>query len=112
MLEMQKQQSLSPARKPGGNVLVTGASGLLGRQVLKELRSNGWKTRGLCSTRCREDLVKCDLTQPGHIQQQISEFQPDIIIHLASERRPDAVHAHKEQAFALNCDATSAIAKA
>jgi len=109
---MPNCQPLTAARQLGRRVLVTGASGLLGRQVLRELEANGWDTRGLCSSRCREGLVKCDLTQPGEIQQQIVEFKPDIVIHLAAERRPDVVHKQEAQARSLNCNATSAIAKA
>jgi len=112
IMEMQNCQPLSSAQQPGRRVLVTGASGLLGRQVLKELNRHGWDTRGLCSTRCREGLVKCDLTKPAEIQLQIAEFKPDVVIHLAAERRPDVVHKKEEQARSLNCDATSAIAKA
>jgi S-adenosylmethionine synthetase len=96
----------------GRRVLITGASGLLGRQVFKELESGGWTVRGLCSSRCADKLVKCDLTANGQFENQLKEFRPDIVIHLAAERRPDQVHKHKEAANKLNVDVTAAIATA
>jgi len=66
----------------------------------------------LCSSRCHENLMRCDLTRPGEIEQQMADFKPDIVIHLAAERRPDVVHKQEQQAHLLNCDATTAIARA
>merc|ERR1719498_2330072 len=71
----------------GRRVLVTGASGLLGRQLFRQLQECGdWQVRGLCSSRYREKLVVCDLTKEGEVEKQMQEFKPDIVIHLAAER--------------------------
>jgi len=92
---------------------VTGASGLLGRQVIKELESNSkWQVRGLCVSRISGNLVRCDLTESGQIETQFSEFQPDVVIHCAAERRPDVVFKQPEIAHALNIDVTSNLATA
>jgi dTDP-4-dehydrorhamnose reductase len=93
-------------------VLVTGASGLLGRQVFSLLTEGGWQVRGLCSTRPRLGLVRCDLTKAGEAERQIADFCPDIVIHLVAERRPDVCHKKAHDAEVLNVDVTSSIAKA
>ena len=42
---------------------------------------------------------------------KITHFQPDVIIHAAAERRPDAVEQKQEATHALNVEATSNICK-
>lgn len=92
--------------------LLTGASGLLGRQVHRLLEQQGWQVRGLCSSRCYGGLVKCDLTQEGEAEKQVQEFRPDIVVHMAAERRPDVVHKATLTAQAMNVDATRWLAQA
>ena len=46
-------------------VVVTGASGLLGREVLKRLKGDQWDCMGLAYSRAREGLVKLDLFDRG-----------------------------------------------
>jgi dTDP-4-dehydrorhamnose reductase len=91
-------------------VLITGASGLLGRQVLHHFDS-AWEVRGLCSSRLRDGLSRCDLTNQNEVHAQFAEFAPDIVIHTAAERRPDVVHKKPEEAAALNVDVTERIAR-
>lgn len=93
-------------------VLVTGASGLLGRQVMRELAGEDWVSRGLCSSRVRAGLVKCDLITESQVLQQFNEFQPHAVIHSAAERRPDAVFREPEKARSLNIDGTRIVTKA
>jgi S-adenosylmethionine synthetase len=93
-------------------VLVTGASGLLGRQVYAQLEQGGWTVCGLCSSRLRDKLVRCDLTKEAEIEKVFAEFKPDVVIHLAAERRPDVCHKRPEESEMLNVDVTRLIAKA
>jgi dTDP-4-dehydrorhamnose reductase len=93
-------------------VLLTGASGLLGRQVHQRLQEGGWQVRGLCSTRCRPGLIKCDLTQAGEAEQQIAAFSPHVVVHMAAQRRPDVCHKKEHESHVLNVDATRALAEA
>jgi len=46
--------------------------------------------------------VPCDLTAEGAPQQQVHEFRPQIVIHLAAERRPDVVQKDPSRAKRLN----------
>jgi len=94
-------------------ILVTGASGLLGREIMKELTKNSrWEVRGLCSSRASETLVRCDLTEYAQLESQFTEFAPDAVIHAAAERRPDVVFKQPEIAHALNIDVTRNLANA
>lgn len=106
--------STLPENETGGTfiprVLVTGATGLLGRQVMEAL--DGLSVRGICFSRGREPLVACDLTSEGEVAKQIVEFRPHVVIHLAGERRPDTLRRSPAHARLLNVDASGAIAAA
>ena len=57
-------------------VLVTGASGILGRSVMKELQSKAsWETLGLAFSRTGPGLRKCDLTDPQQVKNVFEEFK-------------------------------------
>jgi len=68
-------------------VLVTGATGLLGRQVMKALDA-AWDVRGLGLSRAQPPVVACNLLGNGSAVRQIEAFQPHVVIHLAAARRP------------------------
>ncbi|KAL0162405.1 hypothetical protein M9458_041801, partial [Cirrhinus mrigala] len=46
---------------PYRRVLVTGATGLLGRAVYKEFKNNDWDTLGSGYNRARPSFLKCNL---------------------------------------------------
>lgn len=56
-------------------VLITGASGLLGREVLKTFQVFGWDVLGLAYTRAKDNLKKVDLTDTELLQDVIKEYQ-------------------------------------
>ena len=89
-------------------VLITGASGLLGRTVYKyftddefalayplQASSSGaiqWKCLGLCHSRARPGLVSLDLSDYSRVDKLIEEeFRPDVIIHCAAEKKVKAL---------------------
>lgn len=93
-------------------VLLTGASGLLGRAILKEFKKfNHWEILGLSLSRTTGDLIKCDLTQPDEVQKALDNFKPDIVIHAAAERRPDVVDGQKDATKNLNVTSTETLCK-
>ncbi|EDV25057.1 uncharacterized protein TRIADDRAFT_25365 [Trichoplax adhaerens] len=84
-------------------VLITGASGLLGRAILKEFEVDGsWECVGLAFTRAKGNLRKVDLKDVGAVRALVSEFRPTVIIHSAAERRPDVVEQQLEASRQLN----------
>ncbi|CED83486.1 C-3 sterol dehydrogenase/3-beta-hydroxysteroid dehydrogenase and related dehydrogenases [Phaffia rhodozyma] len=84
-------------------VLITGASGLLGRATLKVFQSApDVEVKGLGFTRSTDQLLKLDLLDPEAVRALIDEFNPDVVVHSAAERRPDAAEENPAKARELN----------
>ena len=92
--------------------LVTGASGLLGRAILKEFKENDWEVLGLAFSRSGPRLRKVDLRNKEEIDAVMKEYQPDVVIHSAAERRPDHVEKQEDATAKLNISATGYLAEA
>ncbi|XP_077984035.1 methionine adenosyltransferase 2 subunit beta-like [Glandiceps talaboti] len=92
-------------------VLITGASGLLGRPILKEFSSASWEVFGCAFTRATGSLRKVDICDENQIRAAMQEFKPTVVIHSAAERRPDIVEKQEEVTKKLNVDATAMLAK-
>ncbi|XP_067347760.1 methionine adenosyltransferase 2 subunit beta isoform X2 [Channa argus] len=107
-LRVSKEEEVVPG---GPRVLVTGATGLLGRAVCAEFLSIGWSVIGTGYRRARPRLLRCDLTDEDAVRGLLHEYQPDVIVHCAAERRPDVVERYTEAAVNLNVHATSMLAK-
>lgn len=88
-----------------GTVLVTGATGMLGRYVLDELRK-------LNISYVAPDRARCDLSDPSTIYSYIRDLRPDAIMHLAAETDVDMCEREPRRAGILNHLATQAIAQA
>lgn len=56
-------------------VLVTGATGLLGRAVYKEFHNNDWDTLGCGYTRARPRFLSCNLLDEEDVREVIQSFQ-------------------------------------
>lgn len=92
-------------------VLITGASGLLGRAILKEFEADGgWECMGLAFTRANANLRKVDLKDENAVREVVSQFRPKVIVHSAAERRPDVVEQQLEASRQLNVVATQNLA--
>lgn len=94
------------------NILLTGASGLLGRSLLRTLAplsANG-SLVGLAFSRAQAPLEHLDLTDEAAVRAAVSRFAPDLVVHAAAERRPDAVDGNPAAAERLNVAATALLA--
>jgi len=93
-------------------ILVTGASGLLGRSVMRLLAERpDLEVKGVAFSRARPPLEKLDLTDESAVALFFARYSPDVVVHLAAERRPDVVDTALPKAQAINVDATQIIAR-
>lgn len=98
--------------KSAKRLLITGASGLLGRAIFKELHHSPlWQTTGLSFTRQSPNLTPCDLTRTSELATLLDSNSPRFIIHAAAERRPDISEKDPAATLALNVTATATLAE-
>eukprot|EP00008_Paramoeba_atlantica_P009817 CAMPEP_0201476088 /NCGR_PEP_ID=MMETSP0151_2-20130828/1380_1 /ASSEMBLY_ACC=CAM_ASM_000257 /TAXON_ID=200890 /ORGANISM="Paramoeba atlantica, Strain 621/1 / CCAP 1560/9" /LENGTH=311 /DNA_ID=CAMNT_0047856369 /DNA_START=62 /DNA_END=997 /DNA_ORIENTATION=- len=96
-------------------ICITGASGLLGRALMESF--SDLNVLPLAFSRSDEisfdshKIVKCDLTNFEETEKIIKDFEPNLIIHAAAERRLDRALAEKERAEKLNVEAVEILAK-
>ncbi|GAM23706.1 hypothetical protein SAMD00019534_068810, partial [Acytostelium subglobosum LB1] len=92
-------------------VLVTGASGLLGRAYCRVLMSEQYKNQfellGLAYSRYdlykdTYPLAKVNMDDKEHLKATVTAFKPNVIIHCAAERRPDVCENDKDRVIKLN----------
>jgi len=83
------------------NILVTGASGLLGSRILCGFPSD-WRVTGTCRTRSAPGLIDCELTLPRTAERLLADADYDWVIHCAANRSPDACEAAPRDAVMLN----------
>ncbi len=70
-------------------VLVTGASGLLGRSVLAAVKADTrFRVLGTSFSRPGPDLITCDLRDEAQCVALVEKNRPDLLIHCAAERKP------------------------
>ncbi len=94
------------------SILVTGASGLLGRAILAAFRSDAaWRVCGTGFSRVREGLVTLDLCDPAAVDSCLESLRPCVVIHSAAERRPDVSEGNPEATRRLNVEATARLAR-
>jgi len=94
-------------------ILVTGASGLLGRALCKELHIHSrFETIGIAYSRAKRGLIKVDLLYRQEIDSCIEKMKPDCIIHCAAIRNPDMCEQNPELVERLNINSTKWLANA
>lgn len=92
-------------------VLVTGATGLLGRAVMHNLRSDpAVQVVGLGYSRVGDGVVKCDITNQAELKSVVEEHSPNVIIHAAAERRPDVAASDPAATEHLNVAVSANVA--
>lgn len=82
-------------------ILVTGASGLLGRSLAARLEALGSVT-GVGHSNPTGALVSADLREADALGTLLAETRPDIVVHSAAYRDPDFCEEHPEEALRLN----------
>ncbi|KAG2210976.1 hypothetical protein INT47_000136 [Mucor saturninus] len=92
-------------------VIVTGASGLLGRPTVREFKNAGCEVIGTAYSRAKDGLVKLDLTDSAAVENFVDEFQPDVVVHCAAERRPDVAEQDHDGVLRLNVETPKALGR-
>ena len=91
-------------------IVLTGASGLLGRAVMAELLPN-FDIIGLGLNRIHSGIQKLNLLDTESVNEFMWAVKPDILIHSAAERRPDISQNDPKRTIALNVEATRHLAR-
>lgn len=86
-------------------VLVTGAKGQLGQDILRLLESQSWEVFGFG----REEL---DITDERQVHEKVLSIKPDIIIHTAAYTQVDQAESDEATAFKVNAEGTKYLAQA
>jgi len=94
------------------DILVTGASGLLGSRLAKLLIYKGYKIyTGYYSNKPNYGIpVKLDVSNENNISKVIDEIKPDVIIHSAALTNVDVCETNKKLAWKINVLGTRNIA--
>ncbi|KAK4179831.1 hypothetical protein QBC36DRAFT_59001 [Triangularia setosa] len=96
----------------GKTAVVTGATGLLGRQVLKAFGNNDWTVKGTGFSRADgTDILKVDLGNADELKKVLDEVKPQAVVHCAANRFPDKVDKDPEGTRALNVETPRTLAQ-
>ncbi len=85
--------------------VVTGASGFLGREVVRRLSAE-YKVIGVGHTHAGPGMITLDLRDRDAVQGFLAETNPDVLVHLAACRDPDTCEQNPEETRRVNVDAT------
>ena len=88
-------------------VMITGATGLLGRALCQELSSTH-EILGCGFSRAAAPLHKLDLADHSSVLDFLDNHGPEILIHAAAERRPEQCERDQAATLALNRPSVSA----
>ncbi|WP_182199792.1 dTDP-4-dehydrorhamnose reductase [Paraliobacillus salinarum] len=86
-------------------VLVTGANGQLGYDVLKRLEYEGIEYLGA-------DRELLDITNEEHVKRIIGDYYPDVVIHCAAYTWVDRAEDEKDLCYSVNVLGTKYVAEA
>lgn len=97
---------------PGLSVLVTGASGFLGRKIYDTF-SRQHKTVGTCFKKRDADMdfIPVNITNRIAVANLFSDINFDICVHAIGLADPDYCEAHKEEAWNVNFLGTKYVAE-
>ncbi|MCT7355581.1 dTDP-4-dehydrorhamnose reductase [Streptomyces sp. 15-116A] len=85
--------------------LVTGAGGMLGRDVVDELTRRGEKVTGL-------DRAALDITSADAIDRALAEHGPELVVNCAAYTAVDDAETDEETATRINADGPRLLARA
>ena len=93
------------------SILVTGAAGQLGTDVMAELKKRGITRTGIDVT-AGDDIEILDITDIKAVYDHIKNIKPKSVIHCAAYTAVDKAEDEPELCFRINAEGTENIAKA
>ncbi|KAI1771927.1 NAD(P)-binding protein [Hypoxylon cercidicola] len=95
----------------GKTALVTGATGLLGRQVVRAFERGNWNVKGTGYSRADGvSILKVDLVNAEQVASTLDNVKPQAVVHCAANRFPDKCDNDPEGTRAINVEATRSLA--
>jgi dTDP-4-dehydrorhamnose reductase len=102
------------------NILITGANGLLGQYLVRDLSKAGYTITATGRGRKRLPeyaeghyaYIPMDITNQTEVTEVIEAVRPAVIVHAAAMTQPDACELNKEECRKTNVLATSYLAAA
>lgn len=85
-------------------MLVTGALGLLGKEIVEVFRPE-------CEV-VGTDLSECDVTSPADVRRVLDDVRPDVAVHCAAYTAVDRAESEPDRAFLVNGEGTLHMARA
>jgi dTDP-4-dehydrorhamnose reductase len=86
-------------------LLVAGAGGMLGRDVMRAGERAGYELAGL-------EHAQLDVADSDAVDAALARVRPDAVINCAAWTDVDGAETHREQAHAVNADAAGNVARA
>ncbi|MDC0702642.1 dTDP-4-dehydrorhamnose reductase [Priestia sp. AB] len=86
-------------------VLITGANGQLGKELVELFTEKGFEVYGF-------GRDKMDITNQAQVQEVINTLKPDIVLHSAAHTQVDLAESEPDQAFLINAYGTRNVAVA
>ena len=93
-------------------VLVTGASGFVGRRLMPRLIDAGHETVGLTGPEAEPGPLRVDLTDPDATRAAFGEQRPDIVVHLAAMSSVGVGGSRPDEVWRANFDGARSVALA
>ena len=89
-------------------VLIAGATGVIGRQLVPKLIANGHEVAGTTTTSSKEPMLRemgatpfvVDILDPEAVARAVADFEPDVIVHEATALSSVDMR-HFERSFAV-----------
>ncbi|KAG9233938.1 putative methionine adenosyltransferase 2 subunit beta [Amylocarpus encephaloides] len=92
--------------------LITGATGLLGRQVVTAYERAGWDVKCTGLSRAKPPtILKVDLCAEAEVAKTLDDVRPSVVVHCAANRFPDKCDRDPVATRALNIAASASLAK-
>lgn len=93
------------------SVLVTGARGMLGTELVAALRRSRWRQKHRHDPVHPCDIDEMDITNPGVIEKYLSTRQPQLVINCAADTDVDGCESNPARAYAINAEGPMHLAR-